>query len=73
MFINEKKWTKGRFEWQSCYGAFSYSQSQIGKVAEYIEKQEEHHRKRTFREEYIDLLEKFNIEYNEKYILDDVL
>lgn len=71
MFINEKKWSKGRFEWQAGYGAFSYSHSQIIKVVEYIENQEEHHRKRTFRDEYIELLKKFNVEFNEKYIFEE--
>lgn len=72
MFINEKKWAKGRFEWQIGFGAFSYSHSQISIVAEYIENQEEHHRKKTFREEYVEMLRRYNVEYDEKYILEDV-
>ena len=72
MFINEKKWTKGKFQWQTGYGAFSYSHSQIPKVANYITNQEEHHKVRTFREEYLEFLKKFNIEYDEKYIFEDV-
>jgi REP element-mobilizing transposase RayT len=69
-FINDKKWVRGRFSWQEGYGAFSYSHSQIEAVYNYILKQEEHHRKKTFREEYIDFLEKFEIEYNMKYLFD---
>ncbi|MCO5252709.1 MAG: IS200/IS605 family transposase [Candidatus Kapabacteria bacterium] len=72
LFINERKWVKGKFEWQSGYGAFSYSHSQISKVALYIENQEEHHRRKTFKEEYIELLNKFNVAYDERYIFEDV-
>lgn len=67
-FINEKKFLPGKFEWQDGYGAFSYSRSQIDNVYKYIETQEAHHRKRTFKEEYLDLLKKFEVEYNEKYL-----
>jgi putative transposase len=67
-FINDKKFLPGRFEWQNGYGAFSYSQSQINNVYRYIENQETHHKKRTFREEYLDFLKKFEIEYNEKHL-----
>ncbi|MDO9258165.1 MAG: IS200/IS605 family transposase [Bacteroidales bacterium] len=69
-FINEKRWVKGRFSWQEGYGVFSYSHSQIETVYNYILNQEEHHRKKTFREEYIDFLERFEIEYNKKYLFD---
>ncbi|HEU5289197.1 MAG TPA: IS200/IS605 family transposase [Cyclobacteriaceae bacterium] len=69
-FINEKKFVKGKFSWQEGYGAFSYSHSQIDAVYQYILNQEEHHRTRTFREEYIDFLKKFNIEHDEKYLFD---
>jgi REP element-mobilizing transposase RayT len=69
-FINEKRWFKGRFEWQKGYGAFSYSRSQIDRVIKYINNQQEHHRKKTFREEYLAFLKKFKIEYNEKYLFD---
>jgi hypothetical protein len=64
------KWVKGKFSWQEGYGAFSYSRSQIEKVYNYILNQEKHHKKRTFKEEYIDLLKKFEIEYNEKHLFD---
>ena len=67
-FINEKRLVKGRFLWHEGYGAFSYSHSHIQNVYDYILNQEEHHRKKTFKEEYIDFLKKFEIEYNEKYL-----
>ena len=67
-FINEKKLVKGKFSWQEGYGAFSYSHSQIENVYNYILNQEEHHKKRTFREEYIDFLKKFNVEYDKQYL-----
>lgn len=69
-FINEKRLVKGKFSWQEGYGAFSYSHSHIQNVYDYILNQEEHHRKKTFREEYIDFLKKFEIEYNEKYLFE---
>jgi len=69
-FINEQGWLKSKFSWQEGYGAFSYAYSQIERVYQYILNQEEHHRKKTFKEEYLKLLEKFEIEYNEKYLFD---
>ena len=69
-FVNQKKWTRGKFYWQEGFGAFSYSNSQIPDVIKYIEKQEEHHRIHSFREEYLKLLKNFNIEYDEKYLFD---
>src|SRR3989339_1964184 len=71
-FINEKKWLRGRFHWQEGYGAFSYSHSQIDRVVKYILNQEKHHKKQTFREEYIQLLKKYNIPFDEKYVLMDI-
>jgi putative transposase len=67
-WINERKFVKGKFEWQSGYGAFSYSKSQIPDVIRYIERQEVHHRKQTFLEEYRDLLVKFGVEFDERYL-----
>jgi putative transposase len=67
-FINENKLSKFKFSWQEGYGAFSYSHSQIDAVAKYILNQKEHHRKITFKEEYVDFLKKFEIEYDEKYL-----
>ncbi len=69
-FINEKNWMRGKFHWQEGFGAFSYSKSQISKVASYISNQEEHHRKQTFKEEYTGVLKEFEIEYDEKYLFD---
>ncbi|HEX3625946.1 MAG TPA: IS200/IS605 family transposase [Verrucomicrobiae bacterium] len=66
--INEKRWVTGRFSWQEGFGAFSYSRSQLGTVIRYIENQQKHHVKRSFREEYIELLKKFNVDYDERYI-----
>jgi len=67
-FINEKHWVKGRFSWQEGFGAFSYSRSQLGTVIRYIENQQQHHTKHTFRDEYVELLEKFNVEFDSRYI-----
>jgi putative transposase len=69
-FINENRWVKGVFRWQEGYGAFSYGHSQINRVYQYILNQENHHRKKTFREEYMELLKKFEIPYEEKYLFD---
>ncbi|MFT4204363.1 MAG: IS200/IS605 family transposase [Chitinophagaceae bacterium] len=69
-FINDQKFIKGKFSWQEGFGAFSYAQSQIDHVYQYIANQEQHHQKRTFREEYIDFLQKFEVEYDEKYLFD---
>ena len=71
-WINKKGFVQGKFRWQEGYGAFSYSHSQIKDVANYVEKQKEHHAKRSFRKEYITLLQRFNIPFDEKYILKDV-
>ena len=69
-FINDQKYIKGKFSWQEGYGAFSYGHSQIETVYQYIANQEEHHKKKTFKEEYIEFLQKFDIEFNEKYLFD---
>ncbi|MEW6608253.1 MAG: IS200/IS605 family transposase [bacterium] len=69
-FINNNKWIRGNFNWQEGFGAFSYSRSQVDDVIKYILNQEYHHRKRTFREEYIEFLKKFKIEYDEKYLFE---
>ena len=69
-FINERKFVRGNFSWQIGHGAFSYSHSHIGQVYQYILNQEGHHQKRTFKEEYLDFLHKFEIEYDEKYLFD---
>lgn len=69
-FITENEWTNGKFSWQEGYGAFSYAKSQVDAVVKYVLNQAEHHKKRTFREEYIDFLQKFEIEYDEKYLFE---
>jgi len=69
-FIKDNKFTPFNFSWQEGYGAFSYGQSQIDKVYKYILNQKLHHNKQSFKEEYIELLKKFNIEFNEKYVFE---
>ena len=69
-FINEKKLFRGKFHWQDGYGAFSYSKSQLNNVYNYILNQEIHHKKRTFREEYVELLNKFGIVYDERFLFE---
>lgn len=69
-FINDKKWVRGRFRWQEGFGAFSYGHSQIDSVVKYIQNQEKHHARKTFKEEYLNLLKKFNVDYEEKYLFD---
>ncbi len=69
-FINDHKFVKGKFSWQEGYGAFSYSHSQIQTVYDYILTQEEHHKKKTFKEEYLDFLNKFEVEYDEQYLFE---
>jgi REP element-mobilizing transposase RayT len=67
-WINQKKFTQSKFYWQEGYGAFSYGKSQVHQVIKYIENQEQHHKKKTFIEEYKEFLIAFGIEYDEKYI-----
>jgi REP element-mobilizing transposase RayT len=69
-WINENRFVKGKFQWQEGYGAFSYSRSQRDEVINYIKKQEEHHSKKTFREEYMDMLKNFAIEYKDEYVFE---
>ncbi|NJN24785.1 MAG: IS200/IS605 family transposase [Cyclobacteriaceae bacterium] len=69
-WINENKFTPFKFNWQEGFGAFSYSKSQLDVVANYILNQKEHHKKKTFKEEYLDFLQKFNVDYNEKYLFE---
>lgn len=69
-FINEQKFVRARFSWQEGFGSFSYSHSQIEQVYQYILNQEEHHKKKSFREEYLDFLKKFEVEYDEKYLFE---
>ena len=69
-FINDKKLMASHFHWQRGYGAFAYTKSHVPGVINYILNQEEHHRKKTFRQEYTSFLEKFEIEYDEKYLFE---
>lgn len=69
-FINEKKWIKGKFNWQDGFGAFSYAKSQLDTVVKYILNQPIHHKKKTFKEEYIEFLEKYAVDYDPKYLFD---
>jgi putative transposase len=71
-WINKNGFVYGKFQWQEGYGAFSYSHSQIADVAKYIDNQEIHHRKKSFREEYVELLWRFEMPFDEKYLLRDV-
>ena len=69
-FINEQRFTRRKFHWQEGFGAFSYSRSQLDAVAKYVLNQEKHHAKRSFREEYIGLLDRFEVEYEDRYLFD---
>ena len=71
-WINDNRLVKGKFSWQEGYGAFSYSHSHIDRVCKYIMNQEQHHQKRTFRDEYFELLKKYEILYDERFILKDI-
>jgi REP element-mobilizing transposase RayT len=70
LFINNEKLCPFRFSWQDGYGGFTYSRSQIGEVYNYIENQESHHKKRTFRDEYIDILIKNDIDFDQQFLFD---
>ena len=67
-FIKERKFTPYKFEWQNGYGAFSYSYSALDNVIAYINNQKQHHKKRNFKEEYINFLKKFDIDYKNEYL-----
>jgi len=69
-FIKEKQFLKSKFEWQEGYGAFSYSHSSIDNVVKYILNQKEHHKKKKFKDEYIDLLQKFEIQFKDEYLFE---
>ena len=71
-WINKKKIIQGRFSWQEGYGAFSYSKSNVDNVIAYIKNQENHHRNKTFIEEYNEFLEKFEIDFDDRYIFKPV-
>ena len=69
-FINDKDWMRGKFTWQEGYGVFSYGHSQLDTVINYVLNQEIHHQKRTFKQEYLGLLKKFDIKFEERYLFD---
>jgi putative transposase len=71
-FIQCKKWVMGRFSWQEGFGAFSYGHSQIGAVIRYIQDQEKHHARRTFRDEYIQFLKRFEIEHDQRFVFKEI-
>jgi REP element-mobilizing transposase RayT len=72
-YVNDHSLTPDRFEWQEGYGVFSYGQSQVDRVYKYIQNQEAHHKKQTFRNEYLEFLKKFKIEYDEQYIFQELI
>ena len=69
-YVNEKRWFPGKFQWQDGYGAFSYSRSQVCGVYNYIAGQEEHHKVKRFRDEYLEMLKTEQIQFEEKYLFD---
>ena len=71
--INRKRWVLGRFSWQEGFGAFSYGHSQISTVIRYIRNQPKHHVRRSFREEYLRFLKKFEIDHDERFIFQEVV
>ncbi len=72
-WINEKRFLKVKFEWQEGYGAFSYSKSHVSNVVKYIENQEKHHKKESFRDEYLKFLNSFEVEYDERFIFKNLI
>jgi len=69
-FINQNKWVRGRFNWQEGYGAFSYGHSQLDTIIRYIQNQEKHHSQRSFRDEYLTLLRKFDVAFDDRYVFE---
>lgn len=69
-FINEQRWVAGKFNWQEGFGAFSYGHSQLDKVIKYIANQEAHHQQRSFKQEYLGFLRKFDIAFEDRYVFD---
>ena len=68
-FINDKKWFRGKFHWQEGFGSFSYSHTQLNNVIDYIKIQKEHHKKKSFREEYLSFLKEYDIQYDDRYVV----
>ena len=71
-FINDRRRVLGRFSWQEGFGAFSYSHSQLDAVIRYIQNQQEHHRRTSFQEEYLEFLKRFNVPHDPRYIFQPV-
>jgi len=69
-WLNDKKYIPGKFAWQDGFGAFTYSKPQIYRVVNYILNQPEHHKKQSFKEEYLSLLDKFGVEYDPRYLFE---
>ena len=69
-FINKNNWTAGHFSWQEGYGAFSYSRSHLDNIYQYIQNQQEHHKTKSFKEEYLEFLKKFDVIYDSRYLFD---
>jgi REP element-mobilizing transposase RayT len=71
-WINERKFVRGKFSWQEGYGAFSYSKTEIPNIIHYINNQSVHHKRKTFSEEYLEMLKEFEIEYDDRYVFKPV-
>jgi putative transposase len=69
-FVNRNKWVHGKFSWQEGYGAFSYGHSQLDTIILYIQNQERHHKRSLFKDEYLSLLRKFDIAFDDKYVFE---
>ena len=69
-FIKDNRFTRFKFQWQEGFGAFSYSHSQLSEVIQYIERQKEHHRKKTFKEEYLTFLNAFHVDFKDEYLFE---
>jgi REP element-mobilizing transposase RayT len=72
-WINERNLTTKKFQWQRGYGVFSYNQSLVDTVYKYVEKQETHHQKKSFKTEFVSFLEKFEVDYDDKYLFEELV
>ena len=69
-YVNDNRWVRGKFSWQEGYGAFSYGHPQLDRIIAYIQNQEKHHSRRSFKSEYLSLLRKFDIAFEDKYVFE---
>lgn len=69
-FINDERLVRGKFSWQDGFGCFTYAHSQLDAVAKYVMNQKDHHKAKTFRDEYVEFLEKFVVSYEERYLFE---